>query len=202
LKSIKQEIITPTEKKPMSSLTYETIVEMLNTSTSDELQSHATMIRTHLPTHKLGFVFNNAIVFNNLDVVKWLYATFDGLTVSDELFGNACRAGLYEKVEWLLETFPNIDIYKNDCYGFVSAVCRTAEHENYIKIADIILQKCGAKLLECREVRNSLSREIMQGNESIINMMHKYNIKYETCRIEDGALRYQQAIFVKEIVYW
>jgi hypothetical protein len=158
-----------------------------------------------------------------MSVVKWLYEilketqnnkegaggvsrpTVGGNVVplSDQAFGIACRAGLYENVEWILETFPDTNIYKDDCYGMVSAVCRTDENDNYCQIVDILLKKYSAEFPEQwnlwfrqnKEVQHVLSREIVRGNKNIINMCEKYNIKYKICEKKDGAFGWSEAVF-------
>jgi hypothetical protein len=129
--------------------------------------------------------------------------------LSDQAFGIACRAGLYENVEWILETFPDTNIYKDDCYGMVSAVCRTDENENYCKIVDMLLNKYSAEFIQGnfvpeqwnlwfrqnKEVQHVLSREIVRGNQNIIDMCEKYNIKYNICEKKDGAFGWSEAVF-------
>jgi hypothetical protein len=169
------------------------------------------LIRTYLPFDKLWNIFNNAVTRNSMSVVKWLYKTWDNkFTLSDQAFGIACRAGLYENVEWILETFPDTNIYKDDCYGMVSAVCRTDENENYCKIVDMLLNKYSAEFIQGKlsfpeqwnlwfrqnkEVQHVLSREIVRGNKNIINMCEKYNIKYKICEKKEGAFGWHEAVF-------
>ena len=165
------------------------------------------LIRTHLPYDKMYNIFNNAVTRNSMSVVKWLYeilketqnnkegAGGNVVPLSDQAFGIACRAGLYENVEWILETFPDTNIYKDDCYGMVSAVCRTDENANYCQIVDMLLNKYSAEFIKNKEVQHVLSREIVRGNQNIIDMCKKYNIKYKICEKKDGAFGWSEAVF-------
>jgi hypothetical protein len=141
---------------------------------------YCNLIHAKLTQYEINTIFGEALM-NSLDMAKWLHMMFPDVRLYTYSFAIICGKGEVSTVEWVLQTFPDIDVTDDNCYAFVSA----CDHKQF-KIVDILLEKNCAAIIANKYAQRYLKHAILATVGAEINSIcYKHDISYTIVENED-----------------
>lgn len=118
---------------------------------------YCTLIRAKLTQRDINAIFGDTLI-HSLDMAKWLRGLFPEIKMDTYPFAIICGKGEVSTVEWILQTFPDIDVTDENCHALISA----CGHKQF-KIVDILLEKNCAAIIANKYAQRCLA-ELLANN--------------------------------------